>query len=122
MAGSKPLNGLLSGEVGAGKTIAYIAPAIAAYRCGGKVAILAPTMLLADQIANEVIEYFGDQVPVERIEAGGVIHSHESIMVGTHSLATIARKSRYAPHMLICDEQHKPNTQLPRPIVKQRTS
>src|SRR3546814_456862 len=118
MAGSKPLNGLLSGEVGAGKTIAYIAPAIAAYRCGGKVAILAPTMLLADQIANEVIEYFGDQVPVERIEEGGVIHSHESILVGTHSLATIARKSRSAPNLLICDEQHKLHTALRSAMVK----
>ncbi|MDZ4124188.1 MAG: hypothetical protein U1E02_08435, partial [Hydrogenophaga sp.] len=45
----KPLNALLSGDVGTGKTLAFLAPAVAAHLAGARVAIITPRTLLADQ-------------------------------------------------------------------------
>lgn len=104
----KPLNSLLSGDVGTGKTLAFLLPAVAAHRAGAKVAIIAPTSILADQIAMQVISRFGPMVKgVERIVAGGKISDQQSILVGTPGLTSVCSKAKYVPNVLICDEQHK---------------
>lgn len=107
---STPLNGLLCGDVGTGKTLAYLAPAVAAYQLGARVAILAPTSLLADQIARNLVDRFGDKVAVQRVEAGGKILDPQAILVGTAGLTTVAAKAKYTPNFLIADEQHKLDT------------
>lgn len=106
----KPMIGLLSGEVGAGKTIAYAIPAVAAHRAGARVAIIAPTLLLANQIAREIALEFGEFASVERVFAGRKIRNIDSILVGTSGLNSVARKQDYVPDLLIFDEQHKLNT------------
>lgn len=104
----KPLNGLLSGDVGTGKTLAFLPPAVAAHLAGCRVAIITPRTLLADQIAAEIVKRFDSQgVKVERVPTGGKIQDPSAILVSTHGLSTAARKSNYAPQFLICDEQHK---------------
>lgn len=104
----RPLNGLLSGDVGTGKTLAFLPPAVAAHLAGSRVAIITPRTLLADQIAAEIVKRFGSQgVKVERVPTGGRIQDQNAILVSTHGLATAARKSNYAPQLLISDEQHK---------------
>lgn len=104
----KPLNALLSGDVGTGKTLTYLLPAVAAHRAGAKVAIMAPTKILADQIALQLVSRFSAMVKgVERIEAGGKISDHQSILVGTAGLTTVATKAKWFPNLLICDEPHK---------------
>lgn len=104
----KPMNVLLSGDVGTGKTLTYLLPAVAAHRAGAQVLIVAPTSILADQIARQVIDRFGEHVKsVERIRAGGKIQDHASILVGTSGSVTVATKAKYIPNLLICDEQHK---------------
>ena len=115
----KPLNALLSGDVGTGKTLAYLLPAIAAHRAGAKVAIMAPTTILADQIALQLINRFGPMVKgVERIVAGGKIADHQSILVGTPGLTSVAAKAKYVPNLLICDEQHKMSAEVRERLVK----
>lgn len=104
----KPLNALLSGDVGTGKTLAFLPPAIAAHLAGARVAIITPRTLLADQIAAEIVKRFdGQGVTVERVPTGGKIQNPNAILVSTHGLATSARRSDYTPQFLICDEQHK---------------
>ncbi|WP_342064802.1 helicase-related protein [Cupriavidus sp. OTU4895] len=105
-----PMKGLLCGDVGTGKTLAYLAPAVAACQLGARVAILAPTSLLADQIANAIVRRFGDKVAVQRVEAGGKIVDPQAILVGTAGLTTVAAKAKYIPNFLIADEQHKLDT------------
>lgn len=106
-----PLTALLSGDVGTGKTLAFLLPALAAHRAGARVAIITPRLLLADQIAQEILSKFGSVVTkLERVEASGTIFDPSSVLVGTSGLATVARRCGYVPQVLICDEQHKFST------------
>jgi len=119
MRAPKPMNTLLSGDVGAGKTLAYLIPAVAAHRAGAQVSIIAPTSILADQIARQIVLRFGEQIKgVERIEAGGKIADHASILVGTPGLTSVAVKAKYSPNLLICDEQHKMGTAIREKLIK----
>lgn len=106
----KPMVGLLSGEVGAGKTLAYAIPAVTAHRAGARVVIMAPTLLLANQIAKEIAMDLGEFAKVERVFAGRKIRDMDAILVGTSGLNSVARKQDYVPDLVIFDEQHKLNT------------
>lgn len=113
-----PLTGLLSGDVGTGKTLSFLLPAIAAHRAGARVSIIAPMQLLADQLAMEIESKFGSEIlSVERIEAGGKIKNPQSILVGTAGLTSVAKKQGYVPNVLILDEQHKMSTAVKESLV-----
>ena len=118
---TKPLLGLLNGEVGAGKTLAYAVPAVAAHKAGAKVAIFAPTLLLANQIANELTDKFGHEAKIERVFAGDVIEDENAILVGTIGLNSVAKKHGYKPDFVIFDEQHKLNTLSRQELVSDHT-
>lgn len=108
MAHPKALNGLLSGDVGTGKTLAYLIPAVAAHNAGAQVAIMAPTQLLADQLYSQLVTRFGNVIRgSQRVVAGKSINDPTYILVGTSGLVTAAGKSGWIPNLLICDEQHK---------------
>lgn len=117
LCGPAPLCGLLSGEVGAGKTVAYLAPAVAAHWAGAKVVVTAPTLLLADQIAGELITMFGQSVQVQRVEEGGKIHNDQAILVGTESLGSVCARQNYQANVVIFDEQHKIHTGLKNQLI-----
>lgn len=102
----QPLNGLLSGDVGTGKTLAYLIPAVVVARAGGRVALVSPTEILANQLATNLQRRFPD-VAVERVRAGGRISNPQAILVDTSGLASVAKKSGYCPDFLVVDEQHK---------------
>lgn len=103
-----PLSGLLSGDVGTGKTLVYAYPAVAAHMAQARVMIVAPTQILADQIANQFVTRFAGQgVRVERVQTGRKIKDPDAILVGTMGMITAAKKIDYEPNLLICDEQHK---------------
>lgn len=102
----KPLNGLLSGDVGTGKTLAFMLPAVAVHLCGGRVALVSPTEILANQLAANLVRRF-PQARVERIFAGGKIKDPLAILVGTSGLGRVAKKHNYLPNFLLVDEQHK---------------
>lgn len=113
-----PMNALLSGDVGTGKTLTFLLPAVLAHQQGARVAIMAPTTILADQLARQVIDRFGTAVTgVERVEAGGKIQDMQSILVGTPGLVTVAKKRKYVPNLLICDEQHKMSAEVREALV-----
>lgn len=102
----QPLTGLLSGDVGTGKTLAFLIPAVAAHMVGQPVAIVSPTEILANQVAANLAARF-PMARVERVVAGGRIRDQGAILIGTSGLATVARKSGYVPSFLVVDEQHK---------------
>lgn len=104
----KAMTALLSGDVGTGKTLTYLLPAVAAHRAGAQVAVIAPTNLLADQLYQQLVGRFGNELRgVQRIESGDVIRDPGYILVGTSGLVGAAKKAGYNPNLLICDEQHK---------------
>lgn len=95
---------LLSGDVGTGKSIAFMVPAAAAYAAGADVAILVPSQLLVTQIAKELRELFPG-LPVCEVISGSKIG--EGIVVGTTALINAAKKAKKRFHLVIVDEQHK---------------
>jgi ATP-dependent DNA helicase RecG len=109
----KAFSALLSGDVGTGKTLAYLVPAIAAHQAGAQVAIMAPTQLLADQLFGQLQSRFGQEIRgVQRIEAGDTIRDPKEILVGTSGLVSVAKKSAWIPNFVVCDEQHKMSSQV----------
>ncbi|MCX8016585.1 MAG: helicase-related protein [Rhodocyclaceae bacterium] len=101
-----PLNGLLTGDVGSGKTFVFSLPAVAAHLSGARVAIIAPTEILADQLSHKLQSSF-PQARIERVYASAKKIDPDAILVGTIGLGNVANKLGYTPDFLVVDEQHK---------------
>ncbi len=111
-----PMNRLLQGDVGAGKTVVAALAAFSVIKAGFQVALLAPTAILATQHAEsleKLLAPFDISVALltgatknkpslkSRIKSGGV-----DLIVGTHALITDDTEfARLA--LCIIDEQHR---------------
>jgi ATP-dependent DNA helicase RecG len=118
MARDVPMNRLLQGDVGSGKTLVAAAAIVLAARNGMQSALMAPTEILASQHASKlaplllpfgitVEAVFGSQAARARNAAEGRIASGEALLaIGTHALLTgsvdFARLG-----LVIIDEQHR---------------
>ncbi len=118
MAQDAPMNRLLQGDVGSGKTLVAAAAILLAARNGVQSALMAPTEILAAQHAAKlaplllpfgiaVEAVFGSQSAKARAAAVGKLASGEAAVgVGTHALITenveFARLG-----LAIIDEQHR---------------
>jgi ATP-dependent DNA helicase RecG len=113
-----PMNRLLQGEVGSGKTLVALLSALPLIEAGYQAAFLAPTELLARQHADNaarLLEPLGLHVAflsgglqaagrtplLEALESGDI-----DLAVGTHALFTEDVRFR-ALQLVIIDEQHK---------------
>ena len=118
MAAPHPMNRLVQGDVGSGKTIVAFCAALAALDSGYQVAFMAPTELLAEQhfrtlavLAKQldvsITLLTGDTKPKQKQEIYKLIEDGQvEIVVGTHAL--IQEGIRF--HRLglaIVDEQHR---------------
>ena len=117
MAASQPMNRLLQGDVGCGKTICAVLAASVALDAGCQVAFMAPTEILAEQLylsSHRLLESIGIKpvllrgsmgrqrsAVVEGIGAGAI-----RVIVGTHALLQpdVAFPSL---GLAIIDEQHR---------------
>lgn len=107
-----PMNGLIPGDVGTGKTLTFLLPAVVAHQNGASVAIMAPTIILANQIAKQIARRFAGEIRgVERVEAGKKICNKDHILVGTSGLTSACAKAGIVPNVLVMDEQHKLSVQ-----------
>lgn len=118
MAGSRPMNRLLMGEVGSGKTVVAVAALLLAVEAGHQAVLMAPTEILAEQHAHGLTRLLRD-LPVrwalltggrkgaasrrdrEALAAGDI-----QIAVGTHALLEdqVAFKDL---GLAVIDEQHR---------------
>ncbi len=113
-----PMNRLVQGDVGSGKTMVAAAAAYCAARNGRQCALMAPTEILAEQHYESLERLFGPlgitvalltgsmtvkqkRLIRERISAGEV-----QVAVGTHALLTDATRFRDLG-LVIADEQHR---------------
>ena len=118
MDGEKPMNRLLIGDVGSGKTAVAAAAAARCAGAGYQTAILAPTTILADQFFDSVEKYFaplgkqaakitGATPKASRDELLWRLRDGEiAVLIGTHAILseTVAFKSM---GLLVIDEQQR---------------
>jgi ATP-dependent DNA helicase RecG len=118
LAAARPMNRLLQGDVGCGKTVVALYAALVAVANRRQVAIMAPTELLAEQHYRSIDQYLRDsrvryallvgglraserRAMLQQIEAGGL-----DIVVGTHAL--IQQDVQFAKlGLVVVDEQHR---------------
>lgn len=118
LASGQPMQRLLQGDVGAGKTVVGLLAAAGPLAAGGQVAVLAPTDLLARQWQRRakallepagvaVVRLAGSQGAVERRAAQEAIASGAArFVVGTHAL--VQDSVRFADlRLVIVDEQQR---------------
>ena len=102
-----PMRRLLSGDVGTGKTLTYLVPAVIAARAGAVVAIVTPNTVLSQQLVDEMGEFFPD-TPVALITGSSrKAHNNARVLVGTTALINYLTKVRQQLNWVICDEQHR---------------
>ena len=118
MSRTAPMNRLLQGDVGSGKTLVAAAAIVLAHRGGVQSALMAPTEILAAQHAAKlaplllpfgiaVEAVFGSQGARERRRAEERIASGEAALaVGTHALLTES-VSFARLGLVVIDEQHR---------------
>lgn len=102
------MNRLLQGDVGSGKTVVAIAAALACVESGYQVAILAPTVILAEQHYLTIKKLLAElKLKIGLVTASNKSNEKSDIYVGTS--AVLARKHNLFTKLglVIVDEQHR---------------
>lgn len=118
MAAARPMNRLIQGDVGSGKTVVALCAILIACASGYQSALMVPTEILAEQhyvTLRKLIESLG--LEVVWLKSGGVAKSRAAVLraietgkahivIGTHAL--IQKRVRFANlGLAVIDEQHK---------------
>ncbi|MBE9527954.1 MAG: ATP-dependent DNA helicase RecG [Proteobacteria bacterium] len=118
MAAPHPMNRLLQGDVGSGKTIVSLIAALRAVGAGYQAAIMAPTEILAEQHATVIKKYtdglgittalLTSGVPKKAKEQilGAILDGSVDIVIGTHALIQKGVEYR-SLGLAVIDEQHR---------------
>ncbi|MEK6573982.1 MAG: ATP-dependent DNA helicase RecG [Chloroflexota bacterium] len=117
MARPAPMNRLLQGDVGSGKTVVAALAMAIAVGAGAQAALMAPTAILAEQHYRSITKLLGDNDPV-RLLLGATPESEKreiydglrdgsiKIVIGTQAL--IQEKVEFANlGLVVVDEQHR---------------
>ncbi|MGW8483970.1 ATP-dependent DNA helicase RecG [Microbacterium sp. NPDC055903] len=116
-----PMNRLVQGEVGSGKTLVALRAMLQVAESGGQAALIAPTEVLAGQHLRSITKMLGPQLaplvmptlltgqmsaPERRKAALRVASGQALIVVGTHAL--LGEKTTFADlGLVVVDEQHR---------------
>ena len=115
---SVPMNRLLQGDVGSGKTVVAAAAMVATVAAGAQAALMAPTEILAEQHFKTLTRLFANvpNPPVVELLTGSTSNKDEvyarlaagevNIIVGTHALIQPNVTFRDLAFLVI-DEQHR---------------
>jgi transcription-repair coupling factor (superfamily II helicase) len=118
MISPRPMDRLVCGDVGFGKTEVALRAAFIAITGGRQVAFLAPTTLLAEQHYQTLVDRFSKWpvkvAEVSRFRSGkevtatlkGLVDGSVDIVVGTHKLLSESTKFKNLG-LLIIDEEHR---------------
>ncbi|GAB4527168.1 MAG: ATP-dependent DNA helicase RecG [Pleurocapsa sp.] len=113
-----PMNRLLQGDVGSGKTIVAVFAILAAIQSGYQAALMAPTEVLAEQHYRKLVTWFnllhlpvelltGSTKTAKRREIYSQLETGElPLLVGTHALIQDPVKFRRLG-LAVIDEQHR---------------
>jgi len=112
-----PMQRLLMGEVGSGKTVVALAAMLRAVENGGQAALMAPTETLAEQHHRTLDELLPGPLPVELLTGstpaarrrdllGRLADGQLGLVVGTHALIEPVVDFR-SLDVVVVDEQHR---------------
>ncbi len=113
-----PMNRLVQGDVGSGKTVVAVIAMLAAIQSGYQTALMAPTEVLAEQHYRKLLAWLTQlHLPVELLTGSTKaakrrqIHSHLqtgelAVLVGTHALIQDAVEFNRLG-LVVIDEQHR---------------
>ena len=117
MGRAHPMQRLLQGEVGSGKTVVAVAAMLQAVGSGHQAVLVAPTQVLAEQHFQSISASVGDLVPVHLLTGGMKLGARRKVLaaassgepcivVATHAAFSI---SFQAPNLALAviDEQHR---------------
>ncbi|MFA4905335.1 MAG: ATP-dependent DNA helicase RecG [Candidatus Margulisiibacteriota bacterium] len=111
LAGGRPMNRLLQGDVGSGKTIIAALSALIAINNSYQAAIMAPTEILAEQHYDK-LQKFLPELKIELItgttqkKRKATEFTEPDLLIGTHALLEEKVKFRKLG-LVIVDEQHR---------------
>ena len=121
LAKGHPMNRMLQGEVGSGKTVVALRAVLAVAESGGQSALLAPTEVLASQHYRSIVQALGPAVTKElgvRLLTGqqplsvrkktllDMASGNCRLVIGTHALLS-ENVSFFDLGLVIVDEQHR---------------
>ncbi|MFZ6006041.1 MAG: ATP-dependent DNA helicase RecG [Nitrospirota bacterium] len=114
MQSSAPMNRLLQGDVGSGKTIVALMSMLAAVECGYQSALMAPTEILAEQHyinIHRLVEDLGLNIHLltgskKNKEVEVVASGDADIVIGTHALIQEGVSFKKLG-IIVIDEQHR---------------
>ena len=121
IATTAPMNRLVQGEVGSGKTLVALRAMLAVADSGGQSALLAPTEVLAGQHLRSIVKTLGPdlasairptlitgQLPVadRRKATLAAVSGQAQLVVGTHALMSDS-VAFYDLGLVVVDEQHR---------------
>lgn len=114
MERQEPMNRLIQGDVGSGKTVVALMAMLKAVDSGYQAALMAPTEILAEQHYNNIKRYLEDLNVTSALLTGssknrpyeGIKTGEIRIIVGTHAL--IQEEVEFAKlGLVVIDEQHR---------------
>lgn len=106
MRKSVPMNRLLNGDVGSGKTVVAAIAANAAIKAGFNVAVMCPTEILANQHYQSFRAFFGSDEVGLVTSAKKEFSKNTKIFIGTHAL--IQKNIELSNlGLVVVDEQHR---------------
>ena len=115
LAAARPMNRLLQGDVGSGKTLVAVAAILLAVESGCQAALMAPTQILAEQhylVLSRWLEPLGIRIGLrtatrkENEEMPLFEDSTPQVLVGTHALFYDSGEFENLG-LVVIDEQHK---------------
>jgi ATP-dependent DNA helicase RecG len=121
LVGDWPMNRLVQGEVGSGKTLVALRAMLQVAQSGGQSALIAPTEVLAGQHLRSIVRMLGPELApvlmptlltgqqpaaVRRKAALRVASGQALLVVGTHAL--LSERTTFADlGLVVVDEQHR---------------
>lgn len=120
-----PMTGLLTGDVGSGKTLAFLIPMVAAHKAGKRAFLMTPNLLLIQQVIQDFAVFFPEVTVCKVTGKKGVAGDHsKSIVVGSSALLGAMKKGNLGlkPDFLVVDEQHKFSVEQREMLIDKHTN
>ncbi len=114
MQSPKPMNRLLQGDVGSGKTIVALLSMLSAVECGYQTALMAPTEILAEQHfinIHNLVKDLGLRIHLltgstKNKDLDNISSGYSDIIIGTHALIQEGVSFKKLG-LIVIDEQHR---------------